>query len=291
MKSILKRTTAVIFILIGTLCFVATNSFTQQKTVYQCPMKCEGGKTYDKPGRCPVCGMNLAEVKIRDNHNDKAETKAAGNSSVKIVGAMMNVMHKGELFGTISLDTIAGKNHLYGLGPVENLVGEILIVDGKSYKSTVVSATEMKVEETYSMKAPFFVYGNVAHWKEISLPDSVQTIPQLESYLGIANKHIQQPFAFKVSAAVNNAGIHIVNLPKGIEVHSPEEAHKNQQTYNLKGKQVEMIGFYSTGHQGVFTHHDTYVHIHLITADKKQMGHLDELKIAKGTAKLYLPEL
>ena len=26
---------------------------------YRCPMNCENGKTYDKPGKCPVCGMNL----------------------------------------------------------------------------------------------------------------------------------------------------------------------------------------------------------------------------------------
>lgn len=26
---------------------------------YYCPMHCEGDKTYDKPGDCPVCGMNL----------------------------------------------------------------------------------------------------------------------------------------------------------------------------------------------------------------------------------------
>lgn len=26
---------------------------------YRCPMNCEKGKTYDKEGRCPVCGMNL----------------------------------------------------------------------------------------------------------------------------------------------------------------------------------------------------------------------------------------
>ncbi len=27
--------------------------------VYQCPMDCEKGKTYDKPGQCPVCKMDL----------------------------------------------------------------------------------------------------------------------------------------------------------------------------------------------------------------------------------------
>lgn len=33
------------------------------ETKYQCPMKCEGEKTYDQPGRCPVCKMYLQPVK------------------------------------------------------------------------------------------------------------------------------------------------------------------------------------------------------------------------------------
>ena len=46
----------------------STSKETKQDTtqvaasVYQCPMDCEKGKTYDKPGQCPVCGMDL-EIK------------------------------------------------------------------------------------------------------------------------------------------------------------------------------------------------------------------------------------
>jgi Cu2+-exporting ATPase len=29
---------------------------------YQCPMKCEGDKTYDKPGKCPKCKMDLKKM-------------------------------------------------------------------------------------------------------------------------------------------------------------------------------------------------------------------------------------
>ncbi|CAL2104129.1 Copper-exporting P-type ATPase [Tenacibaculum sp. 190130A14a] len=29
---------------------------------YHCPMHCEGSKVYDKPGDCPVCGMNLEKI-------------------------------------------------------------------------------------------------------------------------------------------------------------------------------------------------------------------------------------
>jgi heavy metal translocating P-type ATPase len=32
------------------------------KEKYYCPMRCEGDKTYDKPGDCPVCGMHLKKV-------------------------------------------------------------------------------------------------------------------------------------------------------------------------------------------------------------------------------------
>ena len=117
---------------------------------------------------------------------------------VKLVGEMKNVMWKGELFGNINLDTISNKTHLFGLGLVENLAGEILIIDGKSYKSTVTSNTTMNVEETYDIKAPFFGYANISSWSEQRLPDSIQTIQQLETYLDKVTKNSPRPFMFKL---------------------------------------------------------------------------------------------
>ena len=34
-----------------------------KKGIFYCPMQCEGDKTYDKSGSCPVCGMDLIEQK------------------------------------------------------------------------------------------------------------------------------------------------------------------------------------------------------------------------------------
>lgn len=34
---------------------------SHQSSIYYCPMHCEGDKTYDKPGDCPICGMDLVE--------------------------------------------------------------------------------------------------------------------------------------------------------------------------------------------------------------------------------------
>ncbi|WP_377059502.1 acetolactate decarboxylase [Rufibacter immobilis] len=211
------------------------------------------------------------------------------SNQVKIVGQMRNVMWKGQLHGNIHLDTIATKKNLYGLGPVEYLSGEVLIIDGKSYRSEVVSDTAMKVEETYDLKAPFFGYANIARWSERTLPASIQTLQQLEQYLDKETKDSPRPFMFKLAGVVEQATIHVVNLPKGSKVSSPDEAHKGQVNYQVKNKPSEIIGFFSTEHKAIFTHHDTFLHMHLLTTDLQKMGHLDEVLFKKGTMKLYLP--
>lgn len=212
------------------------------------------------------------------------------NKDVKVIGQMKNVMWKGELFGNIHLDTIANKENLYGFGPVEYLAGEILIIDGKSYKSTVTSDTAMKVEETYDIKAPFFAYANISDWSEQSLPETVQNLEQLETYLDSITKDSPRPFMFKLKGTVEQATVHIVNLPEGSKVSSPDEAHQGQVNYELQNEKADIIGFFSTKHKAIFTHHNTFLHMHLITKDRRKMGHLDEVTFTPGTVKLYLPK-
>ena len=216
-------------------------------------------------------------------------TKPTKND-IKIIGEMKNVMWKGQLYGNINLDTIANKENLYGLGPVEYLSGELMVFDGKAYKSTVLTPTTMKVEETYKTKAPFFGYVNINKWKEQNLPDSIQSISQLETYLDEITKSAKRPFMFKLSGIVETAKIHIVNLPKGSKVSSPNEAHQGQINYDIINQQADILGFFSTEHKAIFTHHDTFLHMHLLTKDKTKMGHLDNVFFGNGNIKLYLPE-
>ena len=37
--------------------------------LYQCPMDCEKGKTYDEPGNCPVCKMSLKLKETEEDHD------------------------------------------------------------------------------------------------------------------------------------------------------------------------------------------------------------------------------
>ncbi|MEY8848529.1 acetolactate decarboxylase [Psychroserpens sp. XS_ASV72] len=207
---------------------------------------------------------------------------------VKVVSAMKNVMWKGELDGKIQLDTVSNKKGLYGLGPESFLAGELLINNGKSYVSKVTSDSTMIVTETFDTSAPFFVYANVNEWETMALPASIKNISDIESFIDQETKNFKRPFAFKLIGKVAEADIHIQNLPKGTKVSSPKEAHQGQTNYQLIDEDVEIIGFFSTEHQGVFTHHDSFLHMHLINSNATKMGHLDAVEI--DNIVLYLPK-
>lgn len=68
MKTQMKKLVGLLFLV---LVFSCNNSSKETKTekedgvvAYQCPMDCENGKTYNKPGKCAVCEMDL-EKKIK----------------------------------------------------------------------------------------------------------------------------------------------------------------------------------------------------------------------------------
>lgn len=67
----MKKTTFIFALVFGLLSFVASgcdhssektkSKKTEKKNSYQCPMDCESGKTYEQPGKCPVCEMDLEQ--------------------------------------------------------------------------------------------------------------------------------------------------------------------------------------------------------------------------------------
>jgi acetolactate decarboxylase len=97
------------------------------------------------------------------------------------------------------------------------------------------------------------------------------------------------PFFFRLTGVVKEGVIHVVNLPEGTVVSSPEQAHQGLVQFSVADAPVSVLGFFSTKHQTIFTHHDTFIHAHLLTDDHRQMGHLDEVLFAKGSLRLWVP--
>jgi hypothetical protein len=76
-KKFLALSTVIAIVIIAASC--NNNASTKKETAstvtdtashahsYRCPMNCEKGKTYDKEGNCPVCGMKLEHFDGTDN--------------------------------------------------------------------------------------------------------------------------------------------------------------------------------------------------------------------------------
>ena len=108
--------------------------------------------------------------------SNKEEQQNSTYTDVVSIAAMKDVMWKGELFSKIKLDTINPKSGLYGLGPKAYLRGEIVINNGKTYVSRVLTDSTMTVKEMADAEAPFFAYANVNDWNTIELPLKIKTI-------------------------------------------------------------------------------------------------------------------
>lgn len=203
---------------------------------------------------------------------------------------MKDVKWKGELQGKLLLDSLPGGHTLYGMGPLAFLRGEIMVYGGRSYVARVLPDSSMQVKEEAHVEAPFFGYAVVPSWKSLELPDTVHHLSQLQSWLGKLKFNRGEAFMFRMEGQIQEGRIHVVNLTEGSQVRSPEDAHRGKVDYVLNQGIVSIIGFYSTRHRGVFTHHDSYLHLHLLSADKQKMGHVDALRFDPKHMRIFLPD-
>ena len=67
----------------GTHYSIHQSSNSEGSGVFYCPMHCEGDKTYDHPGDCPICGMHLVEqvggAQHQHHHHEETPKKAKGS--------------------------------------------------------------------------------------------------------------------------------------------------------------------------------------------------------------------
>lgn len=206
----------------------------------------------------------------------------AQNGPVIPTGAMRNTMFNGQLAGLIQLDSIA-KPGTYGIGPMAYLRGEVLLLDGIVFVSEMEKELGMQVVQRTEVRAPFFVHQHVTEWTPVELPDTVVDLPTLDAFLTARFAPIGEPFAFRISGEVASVDVHIVDVPKGTAVNGPDDAHRHNKHYHAEGRSMDLIGFFSTKHKAIFTHHDTNIHVHAITAERDWMGHVEQMRLEPGS--------
>jgi acetolactate decarboxylase len=208
---------------------------------------------------------------------------------VKVSGAMKSIMINGDLSAHINLDTL-NKAHLYGLGPVAGLKGEIIIADGVIYSSSK-NGGKLTNQQNKISQAAMLVYSRVEKWKSISIKVSLNNYAELEKLIENTAKangyEIEIPFAFKIEASPVSVNYHVIDWKEG-SAHSMDNHKQFAYSGQFINEKMIMLGFYSRHHQSIFTHHTTYMHIHILDEKTKTVGHLDDAGL-NGPLTIYLP--
>lgn len=223
----------------------------------------------------------------------RTSDKSAVGFKVEHKGALKNMMHKGDIAAKANLKDLENSEHVYALGALENLKGEIQIFDGHPYNTMVVDSV-LAFDNSFNKKATLLVSASVHKWKSISIPAEVVTREQLESYIEEAARKNQlptdEPFPFLLEGTAKSFDWHVINWKDGDTEHSHEKHINSGLHGTIKNRPVEMLGFYSNSHHAIFTHHTTNMHIHVKTADNKIAGHVDDVTLGAGMT-LKLPDM
>src|SRR5262249_39598386 len=140
------------------------------------------------------------------------------------------------------------------------------------------------------VRAPLLVWAQVANWSPEPIPSAVRTLSDLARFVAgaarTAGLGTSAALPFRVTAHADRIGMHIVNR-QGREMRGMEDHEKIQVRVPVADADVELIGFWSDHHQGVFTHMGSNVHVHGRTTDGGHLGHVDDIEIRSG--RLWLP--
>lgn len=227
----------------------------------------------------------------------KVESNKANNDSlifeVKYFGALKNMMHKGDVSAKADLSDFENSEHLYAIGALENLKGEIQIIDGESFNTFILDSA-ISFNKLFNRKATLLVYATVETWNTHEITDDIKTYEQLEEYIASIAKengvNINEPFPFLIEGNAKSFDWHVINWKDGDTEHSHEK-HVNSGLHGtIENREVELLGFYSNSHHAIFTHHTTNMHIHVKTSDNEIAGHIDGLTLGKGMT-LKLPAI
>jgi acetolactate decarboxylase len=147
--------------------------------------------------------------------------------------------------------------------------------------STMAAGT-IRTDQSFEHHACFLVYAEVPQWRWIAQSRPLPAWPTLESLLrrvaADAGINPDGPFPFRLVGSAESGIFHVLDK-RDEQRHSPERHEQVKVRFALADEEVDMIGFYSTQHQGIFVPRDSPIHAHLAARGRTIAGHVDALRL------------
>jgi acetolactate decarboxylase len=241
----------------------------------------------------PAAGGCAASGLVPSGARADSPTAISGSGyDLWFVGAQRDTIMNGQLAAALDLNTLADQAYLYGLGPLEQLRGEVTIADSRPALARVIPDGSVQVTASFAAGVPFFVWASVPRWRQVLIPATVVSFEDLERFVpqaaADAGLDAARPLPFLVHGREDLIDFHVLNRI-GDPPHNME-AHKNiQVAFELEQAEAIIVGFHSTDHRGIFTPGDSNIHVHFQTPDNAKSGHVQKLRLGQN-AVLSLPQ-
>lgn len=223
---------------------------------------------------------------------------------LEYAGSQKSIFDTGKAEAKVPVAAMSGAPDFFGVGAVAGLDGEITVFQGKPYV-TKVRGSGYTMDHSPEHTATFAVWTRQTAWTEQSVPAEVKGYLDLQNFVkaraAAAGIDVNRPFPFQLAGMPMEVKWHInVDLTDGKPINSALFA-KSKIGYVAKNEPMDIIGFYSEKHPGVFV--SAYapaitadsgcknaMHIHMVTRDGKSAGHIDNLILGPGMI-LRLPKI
>lgn len=229
-----------------------------------------------------------------------AATPEPWDGKIVQFGTMREAIGEQQSQGRVTLSDLLKQPHFYGVGALENLTGEVTILDGgptitRVNGEGVPSPVDAVLGET---KATLLVGAYVPQWTKHAFSSAVlpgdldRRIAEVAAESGL---DVFKPFMFAIDGVFKDARLHIINGACPMHARLKKiELPKEAKPFEADIPEVHgtILGIYAKDTVGSMTHPGTSTHMHLQFTEAKSgatiTGHLEQIGLSGGSV-LYLP--
>jgi len=210
-------------------------------------------------------------------------------TEVKVWGSLHEMMREGRTESRVAIAPLLATPHMYAVGAIANMRGEVTIVDGTAWVALGERDSGRAAAGAADEGAALLVASYVADWSRVAITEDIafaQLDERIEALAKAAGIDVDTPFPFLVEGQLADVRWHVL---KGPPAANAAHDHTGNAVVGERAMiDGTLVGFFSKHHQGSFTHMGQNIHAHLVNVSSALAAHADQISI-RASSTLLLP--
>lgn len=205
-------------------------------------------------------------------------------------GSVREALRDGRTEARVELSH-AARPHLYGVGALADLAGEVTVIDGEVWVTEGDPVAPLTTRDATG-SATLLALAEVPRWTETPVTEVVPPDALGDWLVARARDAGLDPtrtFPFQVVGGLDPLTLHVIDgqCPHRAAM-TGEALDSPPYRWSGSGDDGRVVGLFAPGAAGVLTHANSPLHAHVVLADEPISGHVDSVGLLPG-AVLLLP--